>query len=50
MFAQQPRSAPAPFYEKVKQAISEKIHSGVWRPHDRIRRKLSWWPSSASAG
>jgi hypothetical protein len=25
-----------PFYEKVKQAISEKIHSGVWRPHDRI--------------
>jgi GntR family histidine utilization transcriptional repressor len=24
------------FYEKVKQAISEKIHSGVWRPHDRI--------------
>ncbi|MEN3208326.1 hypothetical protein ABDM40_29695, partial [Klebsiella pneumoniae] len=24
MFAQQPRSAPAPFYEKVKQAISEK--------------------------
>jgi hypothetical protein len=25
MFAQQPRSAPAPFYEKVKQAISEKI-------------------------
>ena len=36
MFAQQPRSAPAPFYEKVKQAISEKIHSGVWRPHDRI--------------
>ena len=36
MSAQQPRSAPAPFYEKVKQAISEKIHSGVWRPHDRI--------------
>ncbi len=36
MFAQQPRSAPAPFYEKVKQAISEKIHSGVWRPQDRI--------------
>ncbi|MDU4314501.1 MAG: GntR family transcriptional regulator [Klebsiella michiganensis] len=36
MFSSQPRSAPAPFYEKVKQAISEKIHSGVWRPHDRI--------------
>ncbi|MCL0268037.1 GntR family transcriptional regulator, partial [Klebsiella pneumoniae] len=36
MFSQQPRSAPAPFYEKVKQAIGEKIHSGVWRPHDRI--------------
>lgn len=36
MFAQQPRSAPAPFYEKVKQAISEKIHRGEWRPHDRI--------------
>lgn len=29
-------SAPAPFYEKVKQAISEKIASGVWQPHDRI--------------
>ncbi|HHI2936435.1 TPA: histidine utilization repressor [Klebsiella variicola] len=36
MFAQQPRSAPAPFYEKVKQAISEKIYRGEWRPHDRI--------------
>ena len=36
MFSQQPRTAPAPFYEKVKQAISEKIQRGVWRPHDRI--------------
>ena len=31
-----PSSPPAPFYEKVKQAISEKIATGVWRPHDRI--------------
>ena len=31
-----PPSAPAPFYEKVKQAISEKIAAGVWRAHDRI--------------
>lgn len=30
------RSAPAPFYEKVKQEISEKIASGIWQPHDRI--------------
>ena len=30
------RSAPAPFYEKVKQEISEKIASGIWHPHDRI--------------
>ncbi|WLI77910.1 histidine utilization repressor [Kosakonia sp. H02] len=29
-------SAPVPFYEKVKQAISEKIYDGTWRPHDRI--------------
>lgn len=28
--------APAPFYEKVKQAISDNIAAGVWRPHDRI--------------
>jgi GntR family histidine utilization transcriptional repressor len=34
MFSPQPRSAPA-LYEKVKQAM-RKIHSGVWRPHDRI--------------
>ena len=31
-----PASAPVPFYEKVKQAISEKIYTGVWQPHDRI--------------
>jgi DNA-binding GntR family transcriptional regulator len=39
MFSRSPQanpSPPAPFYEKVKQAISEKIASGVWRPHDRI--------------
>ncbi|MBK4714527.1 MULTISPECIES: histidine utilization repressor [Tenebrionibacter/Tenebrionicola group] len=40
MFSSRPRPAPAsmpaPFYEKVKQAISEKIYAGVWRPHDRI--------------
>ena len=36
MFSSRSASAPAPFYEKVKQAISEKIASGVWRPHDRI--------------
>ena len=29
-------SAPVPFYEKVKQAISHKISAGEWRPHDRI--------------
>lgn len=33
---QQQASAPAPFYEKVKQAISHQIATGVWRPHDRI--------------
>lgn len=31
-----PATAPVPFYEKVKQAISEKIAAGIWRPHDRI--------------
>jgi len=39
MFSRSPLpqpSPPAPFYEKVKQAISEKIAAGVWRPHDRI--------------
>ena len=39
MFSRSPlpqSSSPAPFYEKVKQAISEKIATGVWRPHDRI--------------
>lgn len=36
MFSSRPASAPAPFYEKVKQAISEKIAAGVWQPHDRI--------------
>ena len=30
------RSAPAPFYEKVKQEISDKIASGIWQAHDRI--------------
>ena len=30
------RSAPAPFYEKVKQEISEKIASGICQRHDRI--------------
>lgn len=29
-------STPAPFYAKVKQAISKKISAGEWRPHDRI--------------
>ena len=35
MFSRSPLpkpSPPAPFYEKVKQAISEKIAAGVWRP------------------
>lgn len=40
MFSSRSRSAvagtPAPFYAKVKQAISKKIAAGVWRPHDRI--------------
>ena len=38
MFSRSPRapSPPAPFYEKVKQAISEKIAAGDWRAHDRI--------------
>ncbi len=40
MFSPRPRllsaGAPVPFYEKVKQAISEKIYDGTWRPHDRI--------------
>jgi formiminoglutamase len=36
MFSRSPRRALRAFYEKVKQAISEKIASGVWRPHDRI--------------
>ena len=30
------QTAPAPFYEKVKMEISEKISSGIWQPHDRI--------------
>lgn len=38
MFSRAPQQAntPAPFYEKVKQAISHQIATGVWRPHDRI--------------
>jgi GntR family histidine utilization transcriptional repressor len=40
MFSPRSRSAsvtaPVPFYEKVKQAISQKISAGEWRPHDRI--------------
>ncbi|MGP3592241.1 histidine utilization repressor [Vagococcus sp. WN89Y] len=31
-----PANAPVPFYEKVKQAICEKIYAGIWQPHDRI--------------
>lgn len=31
-----PRATPAPYYETVKRAISEKIASGIWQPHDRI--------------
>ncbi|VDZ95100.1 histidine utilization repressor [Salmonella enterica subsp. enterica] len=31
-----PVSAPAPFYETVKQDICKKIADGVWQPHDRI--------------
>ena len=31
-----PPSAPAPLYEKVKQAISKNIAAGIWRAHDRI--------------
>ena len=39
MFSRSPgqlSGTPAPFYEKVKQAISEKIATGHWRAHDRI--------------
>ncbi|MGV3344262.1 histidine utilization repressor [Enterobacteriaceae bacterium LUAb1] len=40
MFSPQSRlvaaTTPVPFYEKVKQAISKKISTGEWRPHDRI--------------
>ncbi|POT58060.1 histidine utilization repressor [Citrobacter amalonaticus] len=40
MYPSRPRpaqvNAPAPFYEKIKKEISEKIASGVWQPHDRI--------------
>lgn len=40
MYSPRPRvasaTAPVPFYEKVKQVISEKIAAGIWRPHDRI--------------
>lgn len=53
MFSRSPlpqSSPPAPFYEKVKQAISEKIATGVWRPHDRIPRRPIWWRSLALAG
>lgn len=32
-----PRSdAPTPFYEKIKQVISDNIAAGIWRPHDRV--------------
>ncbi|KKY80765.1 histidine utilization repressor [Leclercia sp. UBA1284] len=34
--SQRQTNAPAPFYEKVKQAISHQIATGVWRAHDRI--------------
>ncbi|AOM42764.1 histidine utilization repressor [Xenorhabdus hominickii] len=27
---------PVPLYAKVKQAIIEKIHTGEWKPHDRV--------------
>mgnify|MGYP004725790281 CR=1 FL=1 len=40
MYAPRPRGAPATapvaFYERVKQASSEKIAAGIWRPHGRI--------------
>ncbi|HDS9359578.1 TPA: histidine utilization repressor [Enterobacter chengduensis] len=37
MFSRSPQpSPPVPFYEKIKQAIGEKIASGTLRPHDRI--------------
>lgn len=36
MYSSRSRSAPAPFYETVKQDICKKIAGGVWQPHDRI--------------
>lgn len=36
MYSSRSRSAPAPFYETVKQDICKKIADGVWQPHDRI--------------
>ncbi len=50
MFAQQPRSAPAPFYEKVKQAISEKSTAASGVRTTEFPRRLNWLLSSASAG
>ncbi len=50
MFSQQPRSAPAPFYEKVKQAIGEKFKAASGDRMTVSLPKRSWWPSSASAG
>ncbi len=48
MFSRSPlpqSSPPAPFYEKVKQAISEKIATGVWRRTIAFLRRPSWWRS-----
>ncbi len=28
--------APAPIYQRVKQAIIGQIRAGVWKPHQRI--------------
>ncbi|ECA3783715.1 histidine utilization repressor [Salmonella enterica subsp. enterica serovar Oslo] len=36
MYSSRSRSAPAPFYETVKQDICKKIAGGVWQPRDRI--------------
>ncbi len=42
MFSQQPRTAPAPFYEKVKQAISERFSAASGVPTTAFLPRRNW--------
>lgn len=43
------RSAPAPFYEKVKQEISEKLPAVSGSLTIAFRLRQNWWRSMVSA-